>query len=52
MVKNESSLSLKDEAGALQNIKSNVKNAYIKKINSLLSVTGDEEKEKHISLYF
>jgi hypothetical protein len=49
MVKNESSLSLNNDGnvgGSLQNIKSNVKNAYIKKINSLLNVSGDEEKEK------
>jgi hypothetical protein len=51
MVKNESSLSLQNDGlagagGNLQNIKSNVKNAYIKKINSLLNVSGDEEKDK------
>jgi hypothetical protein len=39
MLKNESSASLKDEnMASLQNIKANVKNAYIKKINSLLNV--------------
>jgi hypothetical protein len=39
MAKNESSASLKDEnMASLQNIKANVKNAYIKKINSLLNV--------------
>lgn len=39
IIKNQSSASLKDEnIIALQNIKGNVKNAYIKKINSLISM--------------
>lgn len=46
MTKNESSHSLKEDVMGLQNIKGNVKNAYIKKINSLLNVEQEEEKEK------
>ena len=47
MIKNESSKSLKDEFfNGFQNIKGNVKNAYIKKINSLLTFKGEDEKEK------
>jgi hypothetical protein len=38
MIKVESTLSMKEENIQLQNIKGNVKNAYIKKINSLLNV--------------
>lgn len=36
-----STASLKDPAVPIQDIKGNVKNAYIKKITSLLSVEGD-----------
>lgn len=46
MIKNDSQASLKDEVICLQNIKGNVKNAYIKKISSLLNVSMDEDKEK------
>ena len=42
MIKNDSQASLKDDVLCLQNIKGNVKNAYIKKITSLLSVEGDK----------
>ncbi|CAD8135576.1 unnamed protein product [Paramecium octaurelia] len=44
MVQIDSQASLKDEAIGLQNIKGHVKNAYIKKIHSLLSVEGENEK--------
>ncbi|CAD8196339.1 unnamed protein product [Paramecium octaurelia] len=46
MIKNDSQASLKDDVLCLQNIKGNVKNAYIKKISSLLNVSMEEDKEK------
>ncbi|CAD8142581.1 unnamed protein product [Paramecium octaurelia] len=44
MVQIDSQASIKDDAFGLQNIKGHVKNTYIKKIHSLLSVEGENEK--------
>ncbi|CAD8131888.1 unnamed protein product [Paramecium pentaurelia] len=44
MVQIDSQASIKDDALGLQNIKGHVKNTYIKKIHSLLSVEGENEK--------
>lgn len=46
MIRNDSQASLKDDVLCLQNIKGNVKNAYIKKISSLLNVSMEDDKEK------
>ncbi|CAD8121015.1 unnamed protein product [Paramecium sonneborni] len=46
MIQNDSQASLKDDVLCLHNIKGNVKNAYIKKISSLLNVSMEDDKEK------